>query len=222
MQQTQSSRLSNRFSDWESHDANFAPEFLGLLKPPESNSLVSDSQKHYRKNFIACAIKFLNCPVLRLCRNPPLLFVLTHRKDGEYPRACAIFFCTTVLCSFQSTRSADSAPVHHAVMRVSGRMVGASRRRGLYAEYPRHRFTRPQKILKEFFGWFTGPPPHAIAWGGIFAKPDKMRKRFVILSEVEKKSPKAISVDLGLAKANLLARRRQDITYAWNRVRHRW
>ena len=35
--------------------------YLGLLKPPESNSLVSDSQKYYRKNFIACAIKFLNC-----------------------------------------------------------------------------------------------------------------------------------------------------------------
>ena len=34
----------------------------------------------------------------------------------------------------------------------------------------------------------------------IFAKPDKVRQQFVILSEVEKKSPKAISVDLGLAK----------------------
>ena len=137
--------------------------YLGLLKPPESNSLVSDSQKYYRKNFIAYAI----------------------------------FFCTTVLCSFhpvaqrakgrrQSARSADSAPVHHAVMRGSGRMVDASRRRGLYADYPRHRLTRPQKFLKEFFGWFTGPPPHGQSpWGGIFAKPDKMRKRFVILSEVE-------------------------------------
>ena len=61
--------IESVFSDWESHDADFAPEFLGLLKPPESNSLVSDSQKYYRKNFIACAI----------------------------------FFCTTVLCSFQST-----------------------------------------------------------------------------------------------------------------------
>ena len=40
--------------------------------------------------------------------------------------------------------------------------------------YPLHRFTRPQKILKEFFGWFTGPPPHGQSpWGGIFAKPTK-------------------------------------------------
>ena len=53
----------------------------------------------------------------------------------------------------------------------------------------------------------------------MFAKPDKMRKRFVILSEVEKKSPKAISVDLGLAKTNLLARMRQGIKYAWIHAR---
>ncbi len=87
--------------------------------------------------------------------------------------------------------------------------------------YPLHRFTRPQKILKEFFGWFTGPPPHGQSpWGGIFAKPDKVRKQFVILSEVEKKSPKAISVDLGLAKTNLLARMRApDIKYAWIHAR---
>ncbi len=27
-------------SDWERHDVNLAPERFGLLKPPESNSLV--------------------------------------------------------------------------------------------------------------------------------------------------------------------------------------
>ena len=59
-----------------------------------------------------------------------------------------------------------------------------------------------------------GPPPHGQSpWGGIFAKPDKVRQQFVILSEVEKKSPKAISVDLGLATTNLLARMRQGIKY---------
>ena len=42
---------------------------------------------------------------------------------------------------------------------------------------------------------------------------------FVILSEVESESPMVTNVDLGLAKANLLARRRQSIKYAWIRAR---
>ena len=73
--------------------------------------------------------------------------------------AYAIKFYTTLLFSFQSARSADSAPVHHAVMRVSGRMVGVSRRRGLYTEWNTPATTS------------GGPPPHAIAWGGIKKPP---------------------------------------------------
>ena len=55
-------------------------------------------------------------------------------------------------------RGGDSAPVHHAVMRGSGRMVGASRRRGLYADYPRHRLTGPHEI-ENFVGGSPVPLP---------------------------------------------------------------
>jgi len=64
-----------------------------------------------------------------------------------------------------------------------------------------------------------GPPPHAIAWGGIFAKPDKVRQQFVILSASRKSDAIADDADLGLAKANLLTRMRQGIKYVWIRAR---
>ena len=66
-------------------------------------------------------------------------------------------------------------------------------------------------LLQEYFYPLRHPagdhPPHGQSpWGGIFAKPDKVRQQFVILSEVEKKSPKAISVDLRFGKDKELPR----------------
>ena len=51
------------------------------------------------------------------------------------------------------------------------------------------------------------------------AKPDKMRKHFVILSASRKSDAIADDADLGLAKTNLLARMRQGIKYVWIRAR---
>ena len=57
--------------------------------------------------------------------------------------------------AFRAARSADSAPVHHAVMRGSGRMVTRRVTEGVICrmEYPRHRLVPPTK----FFWNFAGP-----------------------------------------------------------------
>ena len=67
--------------------------YLGLLKPPESNSLVSDSQRYYRKNFIACAIFFCTAPSVSLTLNIHPFFFADARvcppsptKQGSFPK----------------------------------------------------------------------------------------------------------------------------------------
>ncbi len=61
--------------------------------------------------------------------------------------------------------------------------------------------------------------PHRRDCVRLFAKPDKTRLRFVILSASRKSDAIADDADLGLARTNKLARMRQGIKYAWIHAR---